>query len=252
MIALIKYTLLLLFICSCFCCCRLKVNSLSVISKVNTENLQLYKSLLPAGASMPDTPLVKFEGIGPEGSSYYLESNISIRLIYNKQHYWYPLIMPLNNKLGYQGGLPYGYPKVLVDACQLKTSTNNLLQYNYTVDFDKQKNGCDTNTCAAHLSFTEYKKNMPGVFWNDDLVREQGLSIAPRDSVYVSTRLTYTKSKEKNYYGTVQLINRYKQPWNTLLPSGTYSGLFMNAALGNLKMITINANTGATYTPPHK
>lgn len=250
MTVIAKYTLLFVFICSCFCCCQIKVNSLSVINKVNPENLPLYKSLLPAGTSMPDTPLVKFEGIGPEGGSYYLESNISIRLIYNKQHYWYPLIMPLNNKAGYSGGLPYGYPKILVDACQLKSNNNNFLTYKYIVDFAKQNNGCDTNTCAVYLNFTEDKNSGEHVFWNDDFVREQGLSIAPRDSVYISTRLLYTKSKAKNYYGTVQLINRYKQPWQALLPGGTYKALFMNAALGNLKMITTNANTGVTYTPP--
>jgi hypothetical protein len=233
----------------CLYSCTIRVNSISVISKVKPEHTDLYRSLLPAGASMPDTPLVKFEGVGPEGGGYYLESNISIRLVYNHQRYWYPLIMPLNNSFGYQGGLPYGYPKVLVDACQSKTSVNNLLQYNYTVDFELKKNGCDTSTSAIHLGFKEDRASSQDVFWNDDFVREQGLSVA-KDGVYVSTRLSYTKSKEKNYYGEVALINRYQQLWSVLLPTGTYKALFMNAGLGNLQMITTNANTGEPYTPP--
>jgi hypothetical protein len=249
MITVTKFFIAFVLLCFLLPSCQIRVNSISVIQKVKKENTALYQSLLPKGASLPDTPLVKFEGVAPESGGYYLESNISIRLIYNKQSFWYPLIMPLNNRLGYQGGLPYGYPKVLVDACQSKTMLHNSLQYNYTVDFDKKNNGCDTNTCAIHIGFAEDKASMQDVFWNDEFVREQGLSVA-KDSVYVSTRLVYTKSKEKKYYGEVKLINRYTQPWSVLLPTGTYKALFMTATLGNLQMITTNANTWQPYTLP--
>jgi Acetoacetate decarboxylase (ADC) len=239
---------LLIFLCMFCASCKVRVQSLSIIHGIEVEQIELYKSLIPTGANMPDTPLVKFEAVAPKNTSFYLESNISIRLVYKNEYYWYPLIMPLNNNFGYMGGLPYGYPKVLVDIARQKTLLDGKVQYEFLIDASRGKDGSDSNTCVLGTYFKELRSIEKTSYWTDEFVREQGLSIT-KESIWVSTFLKYKSKSKEVYYGEAKLVNRYNTPWSQLLKSGVYKAIFVDASITNLQMMTTDINTGEPFKP---
>ncbi len=237
----------LCLIASFTCACKLRMNSLSTIRSLPKSDSLVYKSFLPKGAILPDTLLVKFEAVAPGGSNFYLESNISIAVKYYNRFYWYPLIMPLNSKAGYKGGLPYGYPKICVNMNQ-KKQLNPDLNYTYVINKDRLDKTYDSLSCAMYAGFQQNNSSQKNVFWNDEYLRKEGLSISV-DSVYVSTALTYQKTEEQLVYGTVRLINNFDPRLKALLPTGNYQALYSSAKLARLRMITLGAITRTTYAP---
>lgn len=229
-----------------FSSCKMQVYRLTMIQKVDDSHRQLYASYLADGMELPDTLQTKVEHTLSGFGNIYLEAGLSIMVKYKGAQYWYPLIVPLNNKVGFNGGKPYGYNKIYVDICQNITKTSPIEQ-SISIDKTHNNDGCDDEPYVKMI-FLQNDSISSEVNWTDNYSLGESISINS-DSLYIGTKLEYTLHASKSVYGTMQFNTHLDSSLQELFPGGSFPALMEVSKISGLKMITTDLNSGVIFKP---
>jgi hypothetical protein len=187
-----------------------------------------YRKALPPPLEMPDTLRVLVVISELDGPSYR-EAGLMLLAVHDGHEGWFPLSMPMNNAVGYAGGIPYGYPKYLTDLQIKKQSSGTIYgvdESKYTLLFRP-----DTNVIQT-LSLEKVFSRGSGNF-----------SFAP-DGCLKSTKVAVPDGVPVYTTGWVEFENNAKTgAIAQLFPSGTYQGVQFSVT-GDVDMSVADAVCG--------
>ncbi len=190
--------------------------SLMIVRDIPPAQHAEYATLIPdlPGMSVPARPQMSVIG-SMAGGDYYLEGVVQIRINYNGDDYWWPIYQPLNAQIGYDTGIPLGYPKKVQPMCH--TDDGNY----YTFSFGS----CE----VPELKLQHYTTNRIVTTYGeapDTSDGTNGFMSLSEDGCLLNSGQTYANPTDELILreGFVYLENFLPQPWADLMPSGFYGG----------------------------